>query len=304
MKNIQRSLYTIIAVIFILSASCRKNPAGFTMPDDPRAYTWSVDTLTYTSHYIDWYTGVFNLWGSSAQNIYAVGHCTAAGGAMYRFDGAAWQPDKKIRNIKGYDLQTVFGFGSSDVWAGGGRSKGVYDPDELNEPNVWKDLIVHYNGSTWEDALISEPDTILKLVTSIWGSAPDDVWFGASWGNMYHWDGTTFTKDSLLFDINKYVSQQMLTTFHSMTGYLGKGVYAVLLGTKGDREYLVERKSDGWVFKDSLNSYLDIWMSPSGRLYVANFGGVYEWNGSGLTALVPDICAWAVYGTDDNHIFA
>jgi len=301
MNILQRTFYMIIASIFILSASCRKNPAGFTLPNDPRVYTWTADTLLYYDrHGIDWATSVFKLWGSSAHDVYAVGYCTDWDGQMYHYNGITWSPETKVHKVWNWNImKDIFGFSEDDVWAAAGGEFGY------GESTNWTSQILHFNGSSWEKVFESEHDTSwYRVLFSVWGSSPESIWFGGCYGDMFFWNGTEVKKDSLLFDSNKYVSNHYVTRFNAIAGYPGKGVYAILSGTKACRQYLVERKTEGWDIVGGHNLYSDIWMSPSGRLYTGSIHGVFEWNGSSLVPIYTDIHCTAVFGTDDDHIFA
>jgi len=260
MKPLNLFKYIIFIMLIALILSCRKNPAIYQMPNDPRAYTWTVDTLLFYQHNIGWATTLNRLWGSSPNDVYAVGLCTSAGGRMYHFNGEKWQYSKKVRVIGQngpYSITNIFGFSSDDIWA-----VGYQDPGDIYE-DLYQNLIMHYNGVEWNKVYGSEPDTMYRELTSIWGSSPDDIWFGGCWGDMYHWDGQTVTQDTMPFDVKDYMAENsMVAEFHSITGYPGKGIYAIFFGTKGDIDYLMQHTDKGWVFRDSLNSYVDLWMSP------------------------------------------
>jgi len=295
MKPLNLFKYIIFIMLIALILSCRKNPAIYQMPNDPRAYTWTVDTLKYYNKY-NFMEGVLlnRLWGSSSNDVYAIGPSSDLWHQMYHYDGEKWSVVKEVRSVDhSYDgLYNIFGFNKNDVWAVGDLDYGIGDDRRMGNS------IIHFDGTGWHKVYTSDLDSMYRGLYSIWGASPDDIWFGGCWGDMYHWDGTTVTKDTMPFDIKNYIGENgTIDEFHSIAGYPGKGTYAVFLGARGydDIDYLMQHTDKGWVFRDSLNSYVDLWMSPSGRLYVANFWGVYEWNGTGLTPLFTDICAWAVF---------
>jgi len=305
MKHVKLIKFIFFLLLFTVLFTCSKNPAKYQMPNDPRAYTWTVDTLLFYQHNIGWATTLNRLWGSSPRDVYAVGHCTDLWGEIYHFNGEKWNVLKEIRSVDKYydELVNIFGFSKNDVWIVGNIDYGIGNNRRMGNS------IIHFDGTGWYKVFNSSLDTTYRELTSIWGSSPDDIWFGGCWGDMYHWDGQTVTQDTMPFDVKDYMAEnRLIASIHHIAGFKDKGLYAVFTGVRVkddiERDYLMQHTNKGWVFRDSLNSYIDIWMSPTGRLYVANFYGVYEWNGSSLTPLFTDICAWAVYGTDDNHIFA
>ena len=296
MNIIQRMLCTISAVIFIISACCRKNPAGFTMPDDPRTYTWTADTLA---------GGLYKVWGSTPQDVYATGDDGCDPDRfMYHFDGKTWKPCTGIRSINTYPgiyfLTNILGFGKDNIWVTGGFDTVIQPGRKTCE------LVTQYNGSEWYVVYISKYYTVNHLgITSIWGSSPENMWFGGACGTMLHWDGTEMSRDSLPSPLYRHMApDRWWAEIHAMAGQEGHGLFASFFADDGYTCFLLERTEDTWVIRDSLHSYIDLWMSPSGTLYAANFDGVHKWTGTSLEPCITDICCWSVFGTDDNNIFA
>jgi hypothetical protein len=108
-----------------------------------------------------------NIWGSSANDIFAVGN----NGTIVHYDGAAWTPQDS-----GVDwlLQNVAGTGPHDVYA-----QGAYVGTDQ--------YVLHYNGSTWQELTVETTASITSLAVNREGRAfegDDDGWIylgGASW---------------------------------------------------------------------------------------------------------------------------
>jgi len=111
----------------------------------------------------------YGIWGANESEIWAVG----AAGAIWHYDGTWGVPEY----VDATSLSAVWGSSASDVWAGGG--------DALTT------RIFHYDGVTWEQSPIAPTDR--GSVPGIWGTAPDAVWFATTDGVLLHFDGTSFS---------------------------------------------------------------------------------------------------------------
>ncbi len=61
------------------------------------------------------------LWASSANDVYAIGHCDDPSGHFYHFDGNNWQPIPLNVTFGGpihgsYSLNDIYGFDESNVF--------------------------------------------------------------------------------------------------------------------------------------------------------------------------------------------
>jgi len=87
----------------------------------PREYTWTIDTLAYPNSF---QTSMRDIWGSSANDVYVVGHNDQAFGKMWHYDGSRWEPVRlhileggPLPNIG--SLSAIYGFSANDIWAVG-----------------------------------------------------------------------------------------------------------------------------------------------------------------------------------------
>ena len=157
----------IFAAIHFYSC-CKKNPLS---PPDIRELTWSVDTLELPDNR---QTHLFDVWGSSANNVYVVGIATTNSGLLWRFNGERWY-DIRISVSQGgpvigsIHFEDVFGFSENDVWICGVR----YIRNPNPPPDKFRtSLLIHWDGSQWKE--ITTPDG--HMLTAIWGSSPDNIW--------------------------------------------------------------------------------------------------------------------------------
>lgn len=108
---------------------------------------------------------LYSIWGSGENDIWAVGDQ----GTMLHYDGSAWSTVQSGINSR---LRGICGTSPSDVWAVG--EKGV---------------AIHYNGKAWSLPANTGTD---KSLNAVWCGAPDNVWLAGDGGLVMHFDGTGF----------------------------------------------------------------------------------------------------------------
>lgn len=294
-------LFAVLSIIIVWNyCNCRKNPVE--PPFNVRQLTWTLDTL---DHPDNWQTGLYSIWGSSANDVYAVGIANTTHGILWHYNGQQWR-DLHISVTQGgpiagpISLNDVFGFGKNDVWICGDRLK--------NNPNpppdyLYTNLLIHRTSYHWEDIVL--PDG--HLLYSIWGRSPDDVWFGGAYGTLYHYNGAVVEKDSVPLEIPYKLSDPWVIanitgnetdTYMLLRGHIGRDSYF----------YLFQHKNNQWIIADSLFYYgtQKLWMSPSGSLYAIGETTYQRKNGIWSTFLHwnTTLSAHAIHGTSDDNLFA
>jgi len=200
--------------------------------------------------------------GSSAKDVWAVGGL----GYVLHWDGSEWRrvasPDPSV------PLKAVWVFSPSDVWvAGGDRVNGVpsrafhwdgadltdFDTGNAEAGDLWAsspsdvwlrswegESLLHYDGTSWteRDPPTPERDSFDTFqVTSLWGSAVDDVWsvarnFSQDTWSVLRWDGSSWTPIELPSTVKSPVSlfgrsghDVLLIADEESDGYLGLYAY-------------------------------------------------------------------------------
>jgi len=178
MKNLR--VVFISAILFLQLISCKNNPvgtSGFTTPGR-RDYTWTEDTIKTTeSLYLS------RIWGSSPNDVWAIGTSSWTATSIWHFNGKQWHCDSIPRLIQ---PEAVCGFSSKEVWLG-----------NLNS-TIWK-----YNGSTWskygEYKVAGFDNTYIENISS--GFANDEFYAvgsvnqissGDYKGILMYFDGSTW----------------------------------------------------------------------------------------------------------------
>ncbi|MEK7264039.1 MAG: hypothetical protein AAB071_05960, partial [Bacteroidota bacterium] len=243
--------------------------------------TWTIDTLSYPGSL---QTTMRDMYAVNEKDIYVVGHNEDNGvGTMYHYDGKKWSPVKLSwavgGNISGaFDLSAIYGFGANDIYAVGFR----YHDNPTPPPNyIDSSLIIHYDGTQWREV---KPDVRGRgNLQGIWGSAPNDIWTGGTYGALYHYDGNIWNKinadTSLWFsDFGGNKSEQYALAYNrkDTSGYLTTIHY--LLSYKQTNwtkiEQFAELPNSIWTFGHSSIRFID------GQFYSAGYGVFKKKNNS------------------------
>src|SRR3990172_3789508 len=107
-----------LIVVFILPfiiTGCKKRDGVIDVQPvkDPRTYTWTADTLYYPGNF---QTIMYDIWGSSPNDVYAVGWSSGSRNAvMWHYDGSKWI--NVLLPFESFTLNSIYGFSSTDIYA-------------------------------------------------------------------------------------------------------------------------------------------------------------------------------------------
>ena len=186
--------FSLVTIVLFTAVNCKKDPPVVPPVEKPPSHptiTWTADTIH--NPYGNYQLILSSIWGSDINDVYAVGHNEYGGRAsMFHFDGTQWNVVKITKGEGGFigssiDLLRIDGSGKNDVWAVG--SRGSY-----NFSNVDSSLVIHYDGTTWKEVLMDRCKFSIQGLKVV---SPNDVYLGGSYGEVYHYDGVTFTKSVL-----------------------------------------------------------------------------------------------------------
>ncbi len=140
----QLTIFLILLILFAIS--CKKS---ITPPDDnTQNYEWKIDTLFYDipGRIPPQYVNLQCIWGSSPNDIWAVGYSDIPSGELWHSDGKNWTvvknwPVSGIDDSGGYinDVYAVTGFDSNNVFVFGYHG---YDSGGTA-------IVLKWNGSSW-----------------------------------------------------------------------------------------------------------------------------------------------------------
>jgi hypothetical protein len=296
----------IILVILLSFQSCKSPtaPKIYNTPPGSRNYTWVMDTLKIPDG-----TGIYpsRIWGSSAQDVWAVGDAYLNELCIWHFDGTSWKTTPANQYI---DPRGIFGFGKNDVWIA--STDGAF----------W-----HYTGTTWSKFCETKIDSFDAFMPqSMSGRAPNEIY---TVGCVMNNDGTNYKGIIMQYDGNKwsqmnipYIRASFTQIFFNVetSEYLinglvfensknpiyifnGKEIKEIQSPTEfgslnmiGDNIYFV---GDYKIFKyenSKFNLFKDFtgtdyagraWGRNEKDFFTINWGGIGHYNGNDLITIVP-----------------
>jgi hypothetical protein len=195
-----------------------------------------------------------SVWGLSGQDIYLAGAAYGTGFTplVAHFDGQQWSL---------FTLPSVTAREPLDVWATSpqnlyvvGVLHGAPDPNNANDQG----LILHYNGSAWDETIRPAMGVHLKAV---WGTASDNIYVVGDPGVIAHWDGTAWTDEASL----------ITTALHEIWGTSSDNIYAVAA-----RGHILRFDGTRWAEMDSPTGHdlFGIWGSAPDDAWVVGNTGV------------------------------
>ncbi|HHJ51880.1 MAG TPA: hypothetical protein ENJ89_01685, partial [Caldithrix abyssi] len=283
-----------VAMAGLAIPACKRSMAPLSEPRDFTKLTWQADTL-FEPEMHDSQVMMESIWGSSTQDIYTVGHSSGLSDMWY-YDGTSWQ----LVDLYSYGITIgldgeVFGFSADNVWAVGNKPMRNSNPPP---DYVFYSVIIHYDGTKWEYSL---KDTSGRMLNSVWGAAPDDIWAGGEYHTLYHYDGVQWKREYLYYDFppNDHIS----ITF--IGGRPGLGAYIIVLlypatEDQSYRFYLFKYVNTSWRLVPGVNTYrtlAGIWASPSGKAYFGGYG-LNKLDGGEFKNIYGPISVTSVYGLD------
>ncbi len=294
--------YLIILFLsgIVLWWQCEKNPSGIeegAAAKDPRKLKWTVDTLRFPGSYS---TDLFDIWGSSARDVYACGLNNTGSDAVWHYDGRYWWITAK--DLQGAaDYYDVFGFSKDDVW--------VVGTVRYHFPNGERKYLtrcLHYNGKEWEHIGWDKEGSY----ACIWGSEPSNLWCAGA-DKIYRlvngdWQEVEYEKP-----------HHPKIYFTRMAGLAADDIYATALKLDlveprdSVAYYLYHYDGLKWSIIDST---VDSPYAPRPHFgnYLANIGGklysakrgAFKYEHGKWIKIHSDLLISRIFGTSENNIFA
>ncbi|ETR68184.1 MAG: glucosyltransferase-I precursor [Candidatus Magnetoglobus multicellularis str. Araruama] len=207
---------------------------------------WSDGSIAWAvgdNGYISYYDGstltrdtsisgsrLYDVWGSSANDVFAVGES----GLIRYYNGSTWSvmPSGTSEHLKG-----IYGTASNNVVAVGengtilryngstwsSESSGITESLNAIWANNASDIyavgnngtVLHYNGSSWQPM---EKHTS-QILNGVWGNGSGDIYIVGNYGTILHYNGTlwdaTFTGETFdLYDVSGSGDTAMLVGYY------------------------------------------------------------------------------------------
>jgi hypothetical protein len=224
---------------------------------------WNGSTWTTGSAGTSALSGI---WGSAANDVWAVGRA----GSTSHWNGTAWL----AAQISSNDLEAVWGASGSDVWATG-------------------------NGEAWRWTAATGWRTSALPVPSwnfaVGGSAANDLWVVGKGGATYHFDGSTWTRQTNAIWINELTGVWSSST---------TDVWAV--GHPG----IYHSTGAGWSFVTSPSNFVHsaVWGSSPSDVWVTGWFATFviHWNGAAWSMVTTPRTGYlfSVWGSSANDVWA
>lgn len=146
-------LFIVLVTIVLFNLGCKKSltePVPDNTQPGRRDYAWTVDTIKIP------FTFLYRIWGSSANDVWAVGPGGGLDQTIWHYDGSKWKTDGISRGISPL---AVWGFGNDDVWIVG------------HEGKIW-----HNAGGGWTESFGYKKNGFWVDFEDIWGDAPNNIY--------------------------------------------------------------------------------------------------------------------------------
>lgn len=260
--------YLHVAAVFVLSLLVACNDSGQAPgSDDPTNNNPSAD-FPWRSMESGTTNDLLAIWGSSANNVYAVGE----NGTILHYDGSRWSAE----DIGGIipDFTDVWGSAPDNIYVTGPH--GTY----------------HYDGNTWEKVTsLIEVDPASTMI-SVWMSSPTDIYLLSSYNQIYYSNnGTNWVK----------VHDNPIGTggdLYKIRGTGGSDIYAI-------GNYPVHFDGESWSQIDfgggTPEPTYNIWANAVDDVYVLSLrlsdNELFHFDGAGWSSMAPGtdrvFCVWA-----------
>jgi hypothetical protein len=251
-------------------------------------FIWTADTI-WAEDALQIY--LYDIWGTDENNVYAVGHSDWNKYRIWHYDGQIWnninvQP---IDHVPTYS--EIFGFDKNDFWIVG------YGVTDQSDTSVG--YILHYDGS-WHRM----DNRDLPSCWTLWGSSPDNMYFGCKNGIFVNYNGKIFKKYTTNID----------TYPKAIWGLSDTTIYSINVSATGPIIYYLFKYScimDSFIVVDESDP-----TEPGFDKFDMDLWGydnhLYSGGGDGLTRYVNgewELQFWSttiysIFGNSSNNIFA
>jgi hypothetical protein len=229
-------------------------------------------------------TWLYDMWASSASNIFAVGENNASVGMILHYNGSSWT-ETTLGNIlygiwgasatnvfavgvgnyiyhydgtgwttmttpvdNGYSYEKIWGSSGTDVFA-----VGFYYPTASDESYA----ILHYDGSTWSLMQAGSGGRLMN----VWGSSASDV-FAVGYPGILHYNGSTWSVMKSYASMGAYV--------YSIWGSSSSDVFAGRIDG-----HVMHYNGTNWtdLEADNINALWNIWGLSGINVYATGNSG-------------------------------
>lgn len=247
---------------------------------------------------------IYAFWGSSLQNLVAVGReATGNNAAIWTFDGSSWTP--AVLPGSPSFLDDIDGSGPDDLYATGGNDVLHYNGVSWAsvpspEPSVLRDVWV---GDASTAYIVGDPDRVFRRsdgawesvftirpteVSALWAETPDHVVLGTSYGIAFTWQDGAWTS-----------TRVARLRIDALAGRSGDDLYA------GTGFGIFHYDGTGWSEDADTVAAEELAIAPTGEVFALdNYDGLHRRSAAGWQRIAGRevtehaLAVWAAGGHD------
>lgn len=181
-----RTIVPFALIVAIVLAGCHDKDRVTCAFDPSAAPAWDVDTIAVAQD-----VTVNGIWGVNRDEIYAAGMVDSGQGkigVVWKYDGATWNTAYSRPNA---DLRDIHGTTSADIWIAG-----MDNPSSFPSGYPGESLILHWNGTAWQESYV---DPSLPGLFAVWSDG-EDVYACGRRGTCLHFDGASWSPEAVMDD--------------------------------------------------------------------------------------------------------
>jgi len=306
-KMKKKIILFFLLISLIITNSCNSPTEPEPIYKDPLTMTWTVDTLEYPDAF---QTTLSSIWGSSPNDVYAVGHSEDNDGKFWHYNGVKWEFKDLFQFVEqsSWSLHKVYGFGPNDFWVIGARDRSIAGYEYMES------LVLQNNG-LWIDHKLKFDSWLMDIT----GTSSRDIWVCGRKGIVLHYNGYVWKANTI--KIKKFSED----TDYVLAGVTKLGDENVIVARTYNpylprrEQYYIRGSMDNWRIIDSTIftaenwgagerwGNLGIFRSNSGTIYSYGYGGVWILNSTTnqwISTLKKNNAIRRVFGLKDRYIFA
>jgi hypothetical protein len=303
--KMQKIIIPIITIAaFVITNSCNTPTEKEPIYKDPLTMTWRVDTLEFPGSY---QTLLSSIWGSSPNDVYAVGHCEDNDGQFWHYNGVKWEFKNLFQFVEqsSWNLQKVYGFGVNDFWVIGARDRSIAGYE-------YKESLILQNNGSWIDHKLKFD----SYITDLTGTSSRDIWACGTNGVILHYNGNRWKTDTIK------IKKLPLNTDYVLAGILKIENETVIVAwtynpfLQRREQYYIRGTIDNWMIIDSTIFTVNNWgeeerwgdqglfRTKSGEIFSYGTYGIWSLSTTWIQRLRINYTIRDLYGMSNNYLIA
>ncbi len=265
--------FILPAVLVVAFCHGCDNDKKATCAFDPWASpVWDVDTIAVAQE-----VTVNGIWGVSRNEIYAVGMVDSGQGktgVVWKSDGATWGTTYTRVNA---DLRDIHGTSSGDIWIAG-----MDNPSDIPSGYPGESLVLHWDGSSWQESFV---DPSLPGLFAVWSDGEDAYACGRR-GTFLHFDGASWSQEAVVAEYPAVSAYWDLNDVWGIGTRANRELYVAT--TQGGAAVILHKQDGIWgtalvtVSGQGQSRFLGVWARDKREVYGLNLWSPGLWGANSL----------------------